>query len=56
MKVFFGTDRFASKADLTAPKSSFRFAPESGRRQMAPACPFCARNGLDHAFVVPAIS
>jgi hypothetical protein len=39
---------FGSKADLTAPKSNFRFAPESGLKSDIMACPLGAMNGLMH--------
>ena len=38
--------RKVSKAALTAPKSDFRFAPESGRKSDIAGGPFCANNGL----------
>ena len=37
--------RFGSKADLTAPKSDFRYSPESGLKTDIALCPFCARFG-----------
>jgi hypothetical protein len=37
--------RVGSKADLTAPKSDFRFAPESGLKSDIPPCPFRANFG-----------
>ena len=41
-------DRNGSKADLTAPKSDFRFASESGLNSDIAPCPFGARTGLIH--------
>src|SRR5712671_2137181 len=38
--------RFGSKAALTAPKSDFRFTPESGLNSDIAPCPFRANNGL----------
>jgi hypothetical protein len=37
-----------SKAALTAPKSNFRFTPESGLNSDITACPKSANNGLMH--------
>src|SRR5258707_8000397 len=37
-----------SKAALTAPKSNFRFTPESGLRSDIAPCPKSANNGLMH--------
>jgi hypothetical protein len=37
-----------SKVDLTAPKSNFRFTPQSGLRADIAPCPFRANNGLLH--------
>jgi hypothetical protein len=34
--------------DLTAPKSNFRFTPESGLKSDIAPCPFRASNGLMH--------
>jgi hypothetical protein len=33
---------YGSKADLTPPKSNFRFTPESGLNSDIAPCPFCA--------------
>jgi hypothetical protein len=38
--------RSGSEADLTAPKSDFRFAPDSGLNADIAACPKGAMNGL----------
>jgi hypothetical protein len=38
-----------SKADLTAPKSDFRFTSESRHRQLRRACPKSAMNGLSRS-------
>jgi hypothetical protein len=35
-------DRLGSKADLTAPKSDFRFTPENGLNSDIGPCPFRA--------------
>src|SRR5258705_7100806 len=37
--------RSGSKADLTAPKSNFRFTPESGLKSDIGPCPKSANNG-----------
>jgi hypothetical protein len=37
-----------SKAALTAPKSNFRFTPDSGLNSDTAPCPFRANNGLMH--------
>ena len=37
---------YAPKADLTAPKSDFRFTPESGLMSDISPCPFRAISGL----------
>src|SRR6266404_1076412 len=37
--------RVGSKASLTAPKSDFRFTPESGLKSDIAPCPRCANNG-----------
>ncbi len=39
---------YAPKADLTAPKSDFRFTPESGLMSDISPCPFRATSGLMH--------
>ncbi len=39
--------RSGSKAALTAPKSNFRFTPESGLRSDIVPCPKSARNGSE---------
>src|SRR3981189_1346908 len=39
---------FGSKADLTAPKSNFRYTPQSGLRADIAPCPFRANSGLMH--------
>ena len=36
---------FGSKADLTGPKSDFRFTFESGLKSDIPPCPFRAKTG-----------
>jgi hypothetical protein len=40
--------RFGSKAALTAPKSNFRFAPESGLKSDVAPCPKSAKSRLMH--------
>jgi hypothetical protein len=40
--------RSGSKADLTAPKSNFRFTPESGLKSDIAPCPGSATSGLMH--------
>src|SRR5262249_50835441 len=40
--------RFGSKADIAASRSLVRFAPESGHRELASACPLSATTGPMH--------
>ncbi len=43
------------KAALTAPKSNFRFTPESGLRSDIAPCPKSATFGLTHRMQLPAL-
>jgi len=43
--LYGGNVAYGSKADLTPPKSDFRFAPESGLKSDIAPCPFGAMNG-----------
>ncbi len=43
---------YAPKADLTAPKSDFRFTPESGLMSDISPCPFRASNGHWHGYSI----
>src|SRR5216683_217497 len=48
IKPFLRNVSCGSKADLTPPKSDFRYTPESGLKTDIAPCPKSARNGLMH--------
>jgi hypothetical protein len=49
-----GDVRSGSKADLTAPKSDFRFTPENGLKSDITPCPKSATTGLMHCNMIGA--